>query len=170
MSPGALVLAAAIPILFLHVAYQPGFGVGVGSTTVNAYLSDFAVLAVVLAALARGRRDGFAPLAHGRWLWIAGACFFAWVFAAVVYGHVHDSSYAWHMHGVTAAKFAEYALLAPALPLLVRRAADLLVPLWSLVQANRVSNDAPLFPGQRVIVPRYLVPSAEVSGQSPSKR
>ncbi len=133
MSPGVLVLAAAIPILFLHVAYQPGFGVGVGSTTVNAYLSDFAVLAVVLAALARGRRDGFAPLRHGRWLWIAGACFFVWVLAAVVYGHVHDSSYAWHTHGVTAAKFAEYALLAPALPLLLRRASDLLVPLWSLV-------------------------------------
>jgi O-antigen ligase len=132
-SPGALVLAAAIPILFLHVAYQPGFGVAVGSTTVNAYLSDFAVLAVVVAALLRGRRDGFAPLARGRWLWIAGAAFLAWMFVEVAYGHAHDASYAWHTHGVTAAKFAEYALLAPSVPLLVRRADDLLAPLWSLV-------------------------------------
>jgi O-antigen ligase len=132
-SAGALVLAAAIPILFLHVHYQPGFGIGVGSTTIDAYLSDFAVLAVALAALHRGLRDGFAPLSHGRWIWVAGACFFAWVAAAVVYGHLHDASYAWRTHGVTAAKFAEYALLAPAVPLLIRRAADVLLPLWSLV-------------------------------------
>src|SRR5437667_251361 len=44
VSPRALVLAAAVPILFLHVQYQPGFGVGIGSTTIDAYLSDFAVL------------------------------------------------------------------------------------------------------------------------------
>jgi O-antigen ligase len=132
-SPGSLVLAAAIPILFLHVAYQPGFGVGVGSTTVNAYLSDFAVLAVVVAAVLRGRRDGFGPLASGRWLWIAGAAFLVWMLFEVGYGHVHDASYAWHTHGVTAAKFAEYALLAPSVPLLVRRVEDLLAPLWSLV-------------------------------------
>ena len=72
-------LAAAIPILFLHVRYQPGFGVGFGSTTVNAYLSDFAVLAVVLLALWSGIHDGFAPLARGRLLWLAAALFFAWV-------------------------------------------------------------------------------------------
>src|SRR5260370_29045850 len=47
VSPGALVLAAAIPILFLHVAYQPGISVGFCSTTVNAYLSDVVVLSVV---------------------------------------------------------------------------------------------------------------------------
>ena len=133
MSPGALVLAAAVPILFLHVAYQPGFGVGFGSTTVNAYLSDFAVLAVVVAAAARGRKDGFGPLAHGRWLWLAGGAFLVWMLVEVGYGHAHNASYAWHTHGVTAAKFAEYALLAPSVPLLIRRTEDLLAPLWSLV-------------------------------------
>jgi O-antigen ligase len=133
VSPGALVLAAAIPILFLHVAYQPGFGIAVGSTTVNAYLSDFAVLAVVVAAVVRGLREGFAPLAYGKWLWIAAGAFAVWMFFEVGYGHSHDASYAWHTHGVTAAKFAEYALLAPSLPLLLRSAADLLAPLWSLV-------------------------------------
>ena len=98
VSPGALVLAAAIPVLFLHVAYQPGFGVRLGGTTVNAYLSDFAVLAVVVVAAASGVRNGFAPLARGRWLWLAGLLYLAWVFAEVAYGRRHDSSYAWHAH------------------------------------------------------------------------
>ena len=132
VSPGAVVLAAAIPILFLHVSYQPGVAVGFGSTTVNAYLSDFVVLAVVLAALAEGVRRGFAPLAPGRTLWLTAGLFTAWIFAAVVYGHLHSAAYAWRTHGVTAAKFAEYALLAPAVPLLLRRARDLLLPMWSL--------------------------------------
>ena len=132
VSPGAVVLAAAIPILFLHVSYQPGVAVGFGSTTVNAYLSDFAVLAVVLAALAEGTRLGFAPLAAGRWLWLAAGLFVVWIFAAVVYGHLHSAAYSWRTHGVTAAKFAEYALLAPAVPLLLRRVRDVLLPIWSL--------------------------------------
>jgi hypothetical protein len=132
VSPGAVVLAAAIPILFLHVSYQPGFAVGFGSTTVNAYLSDFAVLTVVLASLAAGARRGFAPLAAGRWLWLAAGLFVVWIFAAVVYGHLNTATYSWRTHGVTAAKFAEYALLAPAVPLLLRRVRDLLLPIWSL--------------------------------------
>jgi O-antigen ligase len=126
------VLAAAIPILFLHVQYQPGFAVGIGSTTINAYLSDFAVLAVVVAALAEGLRRGFAPLATGRWLWLALALFVVWIFAEVVLGHLHAAGYASRTHGVTATKFAEYALLAPAVPLLLRRGRDLLLPLWSV--------------------------------------
>jgi len=132
VSPGALVLAAAIPILFLHVHYQPGFGVGFGSTTVNAYLSDFAVLAVVVVAVWSGFRDGFVALARGRWLWLAAGLFLLWMFVEVGYGRSRSSAYAWHTHGVTAAKFAEYALLAPALPLLIRRTRDLVLPLWSL--------------------------------------
>jgi O-antigen ligase len=132
-SPRALVLAAAIPILFLHVRYQPGFSVGIGSTSVSAYLSDFAVLAVVLAGAVSGLRDGFAPLRHGRAVWLAAAAFFVWVFVEVAYGRVHQPSYPWQTHGVTAAKFLEYALMAPALPLLVRTLRDLVVPLWSLV-------------------------------------
>jgi O-antigen ligase len=132
VSPGAVVLAAAIPVLFLHVSYQPGLAVGFGSTTVNAYLSDFAVLAVVLAAVAEGARRGFAPLAAGRWLWLAAGLFVVWMFAAVAYGHLHAAAYSWRTHGVTAAKFAEYALLAPAVALLLRRLRDLLLPIWSL--------------------------------------
>jgi hypothetical protein len=49
------------------------------------------------------------------------------------------------------------------------------VPLWSLTQINRASDNAPLAPGQRVTVPRHLVPLAApnngaVSSQPPPKR
>ena len=154
MSPGALVLAAAIPVLFLHVKYQPGFGVRFGGTTLNAYLSDFAVLAVVVVAAVSGVRDGFAPLARRRWLWLAGLLFFAWVFAEVAYGRRHDPSYAWHTHAVTAAKFAEYALLAPSLPLLLRRTRELLLPLWSLSLWSAVATTAGVvqFFGARILI------------------
>jgi len=127
------VLAAAIPILFLHVSYQPGVAVGFGSTTINAYLSDFLVLAVVSAALVEGKRRGFAPLRPGRSLWLALALFIGWMFVEVGLGHHNAASYSWRTHGVTGAKFAEYALLAPSVPLLLRRSRDVLLSAWSLV-------------------------------------
>src|ERR1700737_2604614 len=40
------------------------------------------------------------------------------------------------------------------------------VPLWSLTQINQTSDSAPLVRGQRVIVPRHLVPLAAVSAVS----
>jgi hypothetical protein len=47
------------------------------------------------------------------------------------------------------------------------------VPLWSLTQVNQTWDNVPLVPGQRVIVPRHLVPLASVaaaSRPSPSRR
>jgi hypothetical protein len=45
------------------------------------------------------------------------------------------------------------------------------VPLWSLTQVNKgIAESAPLVPGERVIVPRHLVPVAEVSRQPPARR
>jgi hypothetical protein len=45
------------------------------------------------------------------------------------------------------------------------------VPLWSLTQVNKgVAESVPLVPGERVIVPRHLVPVAEVSRQPPARR
>ena len=131
-SPGAVLLAAAIPILFLHVHYQPGVAISLGSTSLDAYLSDFAVLAIVGLAAVEASRRGSATLRPGRPLWIAGALFLVWVAVSVVYGRLHASAYPWQTHGVTAAKFAEYALLAPAVPLLLRRTRDLVLPIWSL--------------------------------------
>jgi ABC-type multidrug transport system fused ATPase/permease subunit len=137
----ALVLAAALPLLFLHVQYQPGIVVHAGSTSVHAYLSDFAVLAVVVAALVSGVVDGWAPLRAGRPLWIAGVLFFAWVLVEVAWGrHVSSTGYAWHDHAVTAAKFFEYALLAPAVPLLLRETRDLVAVAWSLVAWNALAT------------------------------
>jgi hypothetical protein len=43
------------------------------------------------------------------------------------------------------------------------------VPLWSITQINKGAGRTPLVPGERVVVPRYLEPLVEVSGQSPSK-
>jgi O-antigen ligase len=131
-SPGTLVLAAALPILFLHVRYQPGFTVDVGSTSVHVVLSDLAVLAVAVVAAWVWVRDR-PSLAGGRWIWISTVAFLVWDFAAVVYPRWLDESYDSHTHLVTAGKFAEYALLAPAVAVLVRRRADLELVLAVLV-------------------------------------
>jgi pimeloyl-ACP methyl ester carboxylesterase len=40
------------------------------------------------------------------------------------------------------------------------------VPLWSLTQVNKSADKVPLVPGERVVVPRHLLPLATVSGQS----
>jgi LysM domain len=40
------------------------------------------------------------------------------------------------------------------------------VPLWALTQVNNLSEDAALTKGQRIIVPRYLIPMAEPSALS----
>jgi LysM domain-containing protein len=44
------------------------------------------------------------------------------------------------------------------------------LPLWSLTQINREPESAPLVPGQRVIIPRHLVPIAAVSAQQSQSR
>jgi LysM domain-containing protein len=48
------------------------------------------------------------------------------------------------------------------------------VPLWSLTQINRTSGRTALTPGQRIIVPRHLLPRAasdtgSISGKAPAK-
>jgi O-antigen ligase len=126
------VLVLAIPIVFLHVRYQPKAHVGLGSTSAGIELSDVAVLAVALAALWTGAREGWSPLRAGRALWIAGAAFVAIVVAATFYGLARPEHYRFLTHLVTAAKFAEYAVLAPAVPLLLRARRDVAAVLWSI--------------------------------------
>src|SRR5579884_4153636 len=79
VSPRALLVAAAIPLLFLHVSYQPGVSVG----PVNAYLSDFAVLVLVVAAIVVGLRTRFRELWPGRWIWLASISFLVWMLVEV---------------------------------------------------------------------------------------
>ena len=52
---------------------------------------------------------------------------------------------------------------------LQRLAAHNHVPLWSLTQANRLSDNAPLAVGQRVIVPRRLPPVATSAASLPKR-
>ena len=148
VAPRVLVLAAAIPLVFLHVSFQPGVAVG----PVDAYLSDFAILAVVVTALGVALRDGVARLRPGRALWIVTVAFFVWVAVEIVRGHLLASSYATTDHAVTAAKFAEYALLAPAVPLLLRTRRDVVAVLWSFTAWSVVADAVGLvqFFGARV--------------------
>jgi O-antigen ligase len=137
ITPETLVLAAAIPIVFWHLRYQPSVHVHAGATNIGIQLSDLAVLAVVAAAVVAGRRYGFERLRAGRPLWIAMGLLFVWV-AVEIALPAGSHGYPWQTHGVTAAKFFEYALLAPAVVLVVRRRADLqlllgVVVAWSAV-------------------------------------
>jgi O-antigen ligase len=131
VAPRALVVAVAIPFLFLHSKFQPKVSVGLGGTSVDAYLSDWAVLAVVATAVVVAVREGAAPLRGGRALWAVSGAFFVWVLAEVAWGRHIASSYPAATHLTTALKFLEYALLAPAAALIVRRRNDLLTVLWS---------------------------------------
>jgi O-Antigen ligase len=123
-SPGAAALALAVPFLFLHIKYQPGVRVPLGSTHLGLELSDVAVVVVALVALREGLRDGFAPLRPALPLWVASVALIFWIF-------IRSDSL---VHLVTAAKFSEYALLAFSAPLVLRRRAD-----WELVAGATVA-------------------------------
>ena len=123
-SPGAAALALAVPFLFLHIKYQPGVRVPIGSTHLGLELSDAAVVVVALVALREGVRAGFAPLRPALPLWIASVALILWIF-------IRSDSL---VHLVTAAKFSEYALLAVSAPLILRRRSD-----WELVAAAIVA-------------------------------
>lgn len=62
-------------------------------------------------------------------------------------------------------------MLVPARPgdTLQSIAASYHLPLWSLTQMNKGPDNTPLVPGERIIVPRHLVPLAEVSAHAPLK-
>jgi hypothetical protein len=115
-----IALALAIPFLFLHVKYQPGVRVPLGSTHLGLETSDLAVVVVALVALRDGLRHGFGVLRPALWLWVSAALLLAWIL-------VRSQSLT---HFVTATKFAEYALLAVSLPLILRRRDQ-----WELVAA-----------------------------------
>jgi hypothetical protein len=135
---GAIVLGLALPLLLLHVDFQPSLSVDVGSTGVELRLSDLAVAAVAAAVLAAARRDGLAALSPGRPIWLAGGLLAAWVVAATLYGPLVLDGYPLAENLVTAGKALEYGVLALATPLLVRTRDDLRAVLavlvaWSLV-------------------------------------
>ena len=119
-----LVLALALPLVFLHRHYQPSLSIG----SVDVYLSDLAVLAVVAtgALSAPWRLLPRAPVA-------AWSALGALVIAATAWGALRYGSYPTGKHAVTAAKWLEYMLLAPATALIVRARADAVPAALSLV-------------------------------------
>jgi O-antigen ligase len=129
---GALVLAGAVPFLFLHERYQPDVSIGVGSTTVDVRLSDLAMLVVLVVTVAAALRTGLERLRAGRWLWITGVALLAWL-AFQTFRPVSLDDALFDDHLVTYAKLVEYAFLAVAVPMLVRRSSDLTILLGALV-------------------------------------
>lgn len=129
--PGAraLVLAAALPLVFLHIRYQPSVVVG-SSPAVTVTLADLAVLGVALAALVEAVRTRLRPLRAGLPLWFAGGAFLLFGIARAGSG----------THLVSAVKFAEYAALALAVPLLLRTRDDLAWVLRALVAWSAVAT------------------------------
>jgi O-antigen ligase len=121
---GGLALGLALPLIFLHIDFQPEVTLTVGGISGSADLSDLAVLAAALAGLAAGLLRGFRSLRTGALVWLAGGALLVLVFAATFYPLLGSEPYHWKTHLPTAAKFAEYALLALAAPLLLRRRTD----------------------------------------------
>ncbi len=112
-----LCAAIAVPLLFLHVRYQTVLTLRGASVAA----SDLAVLVTVSAAAASGVCFGWAPLRAGRGLWLATTALFALLTVSCFW----QPTQAVGTHLVSLAKLAEYALLAPAVALLLRRRADL---------------------------------------------
>ena len=129
---GALILAGSIPFLFLHERWQPEASVGLGATTIDIRPSDLAVLVVVVAAAAAALREGIASLGAARWLWVWGAALIAWL-AFQTFRPVALDDALFDDHLISFLKLVEYGLLALAVPLLVRRVADLTILLGALV-------------------------------------
>jgi O-antigen ligase len=131
-SVGALVLAAAVPFLFVHERYQPEMSAGIGSTTVDVRLSDVAVAFVVATAVVVAARRGLGHLRGAGALWALGLVLLAWLaFETFRPASVGDAFFSDHL--VTFLKLCEYALLTAAVPLLVRRVEDLRIVLGGLV-------------------------------------
>ena len=142
-SLGAIVLALAIPVLFLHERYQPSFALDWRSTSVDIRPSDLAALLVVVAALVSAARFGSGRLGAARILWIPGAALLVWLaFQAFRPVSIDDARFEEHL--VSFLKFGEYALLAPAVPLLVRRAQDLALVLGMFVLWSAVATTVAL--------------------------
>ncbi len=131
-SGGALVLAVAVPLVFLHPSYQPSLTHG----SVGIDLSDLALAAVVLAGLWTLRRHGPAALAAQPVLWLLFAAFLIWLVVSIAWATHYDPNYPLHSRVVSAFKYVEFAMLAPVAALVLRRAADrsallLAVAAWS---------------------------------------
>lgn len=159
---GSLVLAAALPLLFVHIRYQPKVSVGLGSTSAELTLADLAVAAVVVAALERARREGVEPLRRARWLLVSAAALVALALLALGTPSLLGEEYAFAPHAVSALKFAWYALLLPAVLLLVRGPRDAAPLLLATVAWSAVATSWGLL--------QFLGVVSEFEGKRPGQR
>jgi hypothetical protein len=113
----ALVPAAAIPLVFLHRRYQAHTSFG----SVDVFGSDVAVAIVVLVAVVAGVWFGWRPLVRPALLWCVAGALLAVLGVSTLWRPIEQPA----THLQTFAKVVEYALLAPALVLLVRRRTQL---------------------------------------------
>lgn len=127
-SPAAVVLACAVPFVFLHPHYQPHIAFG----QVDVDLSDLAILAATIAALDDLRRRGLAPLRAGRTIWPPLIAFLVLVLASIAWARYGDHQYSVSNHLVSGLKFVEYGVLAPVAALALRTRADRRAFLWAV--------------------------------------
>ena len=158
----ALVLAAAVPFLFLHATYQPSASLDVGSTSIDVTVGDMAIAATLLAAFVRARRDGWQVLRGARSV-------LGFAAALVVVGAVSlatpsllGEEYDLGVHAISLAKFAWYATLLPATILLVRSVRDAVPLLRALVAWSVVATGVGLL--------QFLGVLAEFEGKRPGQR
>jgi hypothetical protein len=109
----ALVPAAAIPLVFLHSRYQAHTTFG----PVDVFGSDVAVAVTIAVALVAGAWFGWRPLFRPLALWCVAAALLAVLGVSCLWRPIEQPT----THLITLAKIVEYALLAPALVLLLRR-------------------------------------------------
>ena len=157
-----LVLAAAVPFLFLHATYQPTLSLDVGKTSIDVTLADAAIAAVVAAAIVRGRREGWEPLRRARWLLGIAAALVVLAALSLATPSLLGEEYAVGVHAISVAKYAWYACLLPATVLLVRSVADA-VPLLRALVAWSVAATA-------VGLLQFLGLLSEFEGKRPGQR
>ena len=127
-SPAALVLACAVPFVFLHPHYQPHVAFG----QVDVDLSDLAILATALAGVRDGLRRGWEPLRAGKSIWPWAGAFLVLLLLSLGWARYEDHAYTLGHHLVSALKFCEYAVLAPAAALALRTRADRRAFYWAV--------------------------------------
>jgi hypothetical protein len=157
-----LVLAAAVPFLFLHATYQPSGSLGVGSTSVDVTLADAAIACVLVAAALRGRREGWQSLLRARAVLGLAAAFLLVCAVSLATPSLLGEEYDLTRHAISLAKFGWYATLLPATVLLVRSTGDLVPVVRALVAWSVAATSWGLL--------QFLGIVAEFEGKRPGQR
>lgn len=133
VSLGAVVLALAVPVLFLHSDLEPSVSVAAGASDATLYLVDVVVLVLAGFAVYAGRTLGWGPLRAGLPVFLAVGAWLVLVVAGTFYPVAVEREYDFFEHLLTTAKYGLWALLVPAVPLLLRGRRDFDVFLGAVV-------------------------------------